>query len=70
MSLHRTKATIIGILEFSRVNEWIVTEKLGDFLKNKVGAKAPKKFRLNIGDRYASSHRVLLMILIQEFYVR
>ncbi|KAL6141830.1 hypothetical protein ACLB2K_060116 [Fragaria x ananassa] len=51
MSLHRTKATIIGILEFSRVNEWIVTEKLGDFLKNKVGAKAPKKFRLNIGDR-------------------
>ncbi|KAF7818729.1 glucomannan 4-beta-mannosyltransferase 9 [Senna tora] len=33
MSLHRTKATIIGLLEASRVNEWIVTEKLGDALK-------------------------------------
>ncbi|KAL8127664.1 hypothetical protein AgCh_014536 [Apium graveolens] len=30
MSLHRTKAAIIGLLEASRVNEWIVTEKLGN----------------------------------------
>ncbi|GFY82705.1 nucleotide-diphospho-sugar transferases superfamily protein [Actinidia rufa] len=29
MSLHRTKATFIGLLEAGRVNEWIVTEKLG-----------------------------------------
>ncbi|XP_044973688.1 probable glucomannan 4-beta-mannosyltransferase 11 [Hordeum vulgare subsp. vulgare] len=30
MSLHRIKATITGLLETGRVNEWIVTEKLGD----------------------------------------
>lgn len=53
MSLHRTKATIIGLLEASRVNEWIVTEKLGDAFKAKAAAKAPKKprFRIRIGDR-------------------
>ncbi|KAE8731086.1 Glucomannan 4-beta-mannosyltransferase 2 [Hibiscus syriacus] len=42
MSLHRTKATFIGLLEAGRVNEWIVTEKLGDALKAKATAvKAP-----------------------------
>jgi len=51
MSLHRTKATIIGLLEASRVNEWVVTEKLGDALKTKAGGKAPKKPRFRIGDR-------------------
>ncbi|KAF3441728.1 hypothetical protein FNV43_RR15643 [Rhamnella rubrinervis] len=51
MSLHRTKATIIGLLEGSRVNEWIVTEKLGDALKGKAAAKAPKKPRFRIGER-------------------
>ncbi|KAK1307895.1 Glucomannan 4-beta-mannosyltransferase 1 [Acorus calamus] len=35
MSLHRIKAAIIGLLEVGRVNEWIVTEKLGDTLKSK-----------------------------------
>ncbi|KAK1392134.1 Mannan synthase [Heracleum sosnowskyi] len=34
MSLHRTKAAIIGLLEGSRVNEWVVTEKLGNNKKN------------------------------------
>ncbi|KAJ1418956.1 Nucleotide-diphospho-sugar transferase [Sesbania bispinosa] len=28
MSLHRTKAAIIGLLEANRVNEWVVTESL------------------------------------------
>ncbi|GAV58406.1 Glyco_tranf_2_3 domain-containing protein [Cephalotus follicularis] len=51
MSLHRTKATFIGLLEIGRVNEWIVTEKLGDALKTKSGAKAPKKPRIRTGDR-------------------
>ncbi|KAK4281601.1 hypothetical protein QN277_013072 [Acacia crassicarpa] len=51
MSLHRTKATIIGLLEASRVNEWVVTEKLGDALKAKAAAKAPKKPRFRIGER-------------------
>lgn len=52
MSLHRTKATIIGLLEASRVNEWVVTEKLGDALKGKVGGKGLKTFRFRIVDRY------------------
>ncbi|XBI24168.1 hypothetical protein VPH35_049294 [Triticum aestivum] len=30
MSLHRIKATITGLLDARRVNEWVVTEKLGD----------------------------------------
>ncbi|KEH42113.1 putative glucomannan 4-beta-mannosyltransferase [Medicago truncatula] len=51
IALHRTKATIIGLLETSRVNEWIVTEKLGDALKSKVGGKGIKKPRLKIADR-------------------
>ncbi|XP_058089346.1 glucomannan 4-beta-mannosyltransferase 1-like [Magnolia sinica] len=37
MSLHRTKAAIIGLLEAGRVNEWVVTEKLGNTLKNRSG---------------------------------
>ncbi|GAB2229419.1 hypothetical protein Droror1_Dr00023559 [Drosera rotundifolia] len=54
MSLHRTKATFIGLLEVGRVNEWVVTEKLGDtVLKNKqLGAKVvTKKPRFRIGER-------------------
>lgn len=34
MSLHRTKATLIGLLEYGRANEWVVTEKLGDSVNN------------------------------------
>lgn len=51
MSLHRTKATFIGLLEAGRVNEWVVTEKLGDALKAKLPAKATKKPRIRIGER-------------------
>ncbi|KAG8504095.1 hypothetical protein CXB51_002415 [Gossypium anomalum] len=51
MSLHRTKATFIGLLEAGRVNEWIVTEKLGDALKSKAAAKAPRKPRFRFGER-------------------
>ncbi|XP_065856408.1 glucomannan 4-beta-mannosyltransferase 9 [Euphorbia lathyris] len=50
MSLHRTKATFIGLLEAGRVNEWIVTEKLGDALKSKP-SKSPKKPRFRFGER-------------------
>ncbi|KAL4311381.1 hypothetical protein GQ457_01G015860 [Hibiscus cannabinus] len=51
MSLHRTKATFIGLLEAGRVNEWIVTEKLGDALKTKAAVKAPRKPRFRFGER-------------------
>ncbi|KAI3447506.1 hypothetical protein Pfo_004171 [Paulownia fortunei] len=51
MSLHRTKATFIGLLEAGRVNEWVVTEKLGDALKLKSAMKAFRKPRFRIGER-------------------
>ncbi|ESR43557.1 hypothetical protein CICLE_v10011455mg [Citrus x clementina] len=51
MSLHRTMATFIGLLEGVRVNEWIVTEKLGGALKAKAAAKAPRLRRFFFGDR-------------------
>ncbi|XP_068661158.1 glucomannan 4-beta-mannosyltransferase 9-like isoform X1 [Aristolochia californica] len=51
MSMHRTKATMIGLLEAGRVNEWVVTEKLGDAHKTKPAMKAAKKPRIRIGDR-------------------
>ncbi|XP_062193194.1 LOW QUALITY PROTEIN: glucomannan 4-beta-mannosyltransferase 1-like [Phragmites australis] len=30
MSMHRSKAAVIGLLEASRANEWVVTDKLGN----------------------------------------
>lgn len=60
MALHRTKATIIGLLEANGTNEWIVTEKLGDALKAKAATKAPRRPRFRIGERYAFFHRLLL----------
>ncbi|KAG0492614.1 hypothetical protein HPP92_005692 [Vanilla planifolia] len=53
MSLHRCKAVIIGLLETGRVNEWIVTEKLGNMLAEKntqVGSKFCERLHfLDIG---------------------
>lgn len=55
MSLHRTKATFIGLLEAGRVNEWVVTEKLGEALKgSKAANKAHRKPRLRFGERYGT----------------
>ncbi|XP_075634429.1 glucomannan 4-beta-mannosyltransferase 2 [Castanea sativa] len=61
MSMHRTKATWIGLLGAGRANEWVVTEKLGDSAtknksgdasKNKTNAKsAPKRLRFKFADR-------------------
>ncbi|KAL6963494.1 Glucomannan 4-beta-mannosyltransferase 9 [Sarracenia purpurea var. burkii] len=51
MSLHRTKATFIGLFEAGRVNEWVVTEKLGDALKFKLASKAFKKPPIRIAER-------------------
>ncbi|XP_015876409.3 glucomannan 4-beta-mannosyltransferase 9 isoform X2 [Ziziphus jujuba] len=65
MSLHRTKATFIGLLEAGRVNEWVVTEKLGDALKTKGGAKATKKPHIRIGERL---HLLELMVGFYLFF--
>ncbi|CAK9212110.1 unnamed protein product [Sphagnum troendelagicum] len=43
MSLHRTKATFIGLFDLGRVNEWIVTEKLGNLMKYKMSSKLSGK---------------------------
>lgn len=44
MSMHRTKATIIGLLEANRANEWVVTEKHGGgAAKHTTAAKKKKK---------------------------
>ncbi|KAL2502734.1 Glucomannan 4-beta-mannosyltransferase 9 [Forsythia ovata] len=45
MSLHRSKAAIIGLLEINRVNEWVVTEKLGNTMKQKHIARAARRPR-------------------------
>lgn len=54
--MHRTKATFIGLLEAGRVNEWVVTEKLGDALRMKMPGKGFKKPHMRIGDRYKTKH--------------
>lgn len=43
MSMHRTKATFIGLFDVGNVNEWIVTEKLGSLVKYKTMPKANNK---------------------------
>ncbi|XP_047313313.1 glucomannan 4-beta-mannosyltransferase 2-like [Impatiens glandulifera] len=58
MSFHRTKASLIGLLETGRANEWVVTEKLGDVLKNK-SKSSIKKSIFKMGDR----------ILVQELCI-
>ncbi|KAL3536240.1 hypothetical protein ACH5RR_004701 [Cinchona calisaya] len=51
MSLHRSKAAIIGLLEANRVNEWVVTEKLGNTMKQKNSTKDPH-FGADNGNAY------------------
>ncbi|KAI3793786.1 hypothetical protein L1987_36408 [Smallanthus sonchifolius] len=50
MSLHRAKATFIGLFETQRVNEWIVTEKYGD-ASNVKAATQQIQSRFRIGER-------------------
>ncbi|KAL6643334.1 hypothetical protein ACP70R_018999 [Stipagrostis hirtigluma subsp. patula] len=44
MALHRFKAMLIGFFEAGRVNEWIITQKLGNVQKRKPTLCAAKKF--------------------------
>lgn len=43
MSLVRAKALVIGLLETGRVQEWVVTEKLGDTLKTNLIVQVPSE---------------------------
>ncbi|WOK96830.1 putative mannan synthase 11 isoform X2 [Canna indica] len=51
MALHRCKAVLIGLLEIGRVNEWVVTEKLGDMMKTKPDSTT-SKLRFKFKDRF------------------
>ncbi|GFS45769.1 nucleotide-diphospho-sugar transferases superfamily protein [Actinidia rufa] len=66
MSLHRSKAAIIGLLEANRVNEWVVTEKLGNTSKQKGNAKASKKPRSRIGERGSETIVFTLPFSLQD----
>ncbi|XP_076938016.1 glucomannan 4-beta-mannosyltransferase 9-like [Bidens hawaiensis] len=50
MSLHRTKATFIGLFETQSVNEWVVTEKHGDASKVKATPQQSQSW-FKIGER-------------------
>lgn len=66
MALHRTKATLIGLLDSGRANEWVVTEKLGDANKAKAtnSRAAPRRSRFKFVERYEKSYKnVVLMNL-------
>ncbi|OQU76114.1 hypothetical protein SORBI_3010G093500 [Sorghum bicolor] len=51
MSFHRTKATFIGLLELGSVNEWVVTEKLGNSNGTKSVPQILEKPRCRFWDR-------------------
>ncbi|KAK9061569.1 hypothetical protein SSX86_018751 [Deinandra increscens subsp. villosa] len=51
MSLHRTKATFIGLFETQRVNEWVVTEKQGDASKVKAAPQQTRSWFIIISER-------------------
>lgn len=70
MAMHRTKGTIIGLLEASRVNEWIVTEKLGDASKPKPELRTPTNPRLKLGERYETSTYLFLALSPQFQFVK
>nr|BAD36081.1 putative CSLA2 [Oryza sativa Japonica Group]BAD36139.1 putative CSLA2 [Oryza sativa Japonica Group] len=36
MAMHRMRAALTGLLETMNVNQWVVTEKVGDHVKDKL----------------------------------
>ncbi|KAF3338636.1 glucomannan 4-beta-mannosyltransferase 9-like protein [Carex littledalei] len=51
MSMHRMKATLIGLFETGRVNEWVVTEKLGEAINIKPEPQILEKDSFRLRDR-------------------
>ncbi|KAJ4903666.1 putative mannan synthase 7 [Raphanus sativus] len=51
MSMLRTKALVMGLFETGRVQEWVVTEKLGDGLKTKLIAQVHNEPHVRFRDR-------------------
>ncbi|XP_019059187.1 PREDICTED: probable mannan synthase 11 [Tarenaya hassleriana] len=50
-AMHRSKGSFIGMLEGGRVNEWVVTEKLGDALKTKLLPQVVTRPRFEMWER-------------------
>ncbi|CAM0953273.1 unnamed protein product [Alopecurus aequalis] len=70
MSMHRSKATIIGLFEASRANEWVVTEKLGSSSAAAVTTMtmATKKKNQNQGNFHSSEILMGLCLLYCAIY--
>ncbi|XP_042447198.1 probable glucomannan 4-beta-mannosyltransferase 4 isoform X2 [Zingiber officinale] len=51
MAMHRMKATIIGLLEAGTFDEWIVTDKLGDTLQDKIRIPLLEQASTSLRDR-------------------
>ncbi|CAI9766333.1 unnamed protein product [Fraxinus pennsylvanica] len=64
MSLHRSKAAIIGLLEANRVNEWIVTEKLGNMMKQTFNVNTARRPRSRIRERIHILELIMGMCLL------
>ncbi|KAJ0663562.1 putative glucomannan 4-beta-mannosyltransferase [Helianthus annuus] len=64
MSFHRSKATIIGLLGANRVNEWVVTEKLGNATKQKSNVRPPKRSRPRLFERLLFSELLMGLFLL------
>lgn len=67
MALHRVKATIIGLWEGGSANEWVVTEKLGGTLKEKLLPETNSM--VNASPRAKASHRFYLPELGFAFFL-
>ncbi|GJN41198.1 hypothetical protein PR202_gn00543 [Eleusine coracana subsp. coracana] len=63
MSFHRTKATFIGLLELGSVNEWVVTEKIGDPKSTKPVPQILEKPHCRFWDRCTMSEILVAIFL-------
>ncbi|KAM0876569.1 hypothetical protein ACQ4PT_036089 [Festuca glaucescens] len=63
MSFHRTKATFIGLLEFGSVNEWVVTEKLGNSSKTEPVPQILERPRCRFWGRWTMSEVLFAVFL-------
>ncbi|XP_073059079.1 glucomannan 4-beta-mannosyltransferase 2-like isoform X2 [Primulina eburnea] len=60
MSFRRTKAIFVGLFRAKSVNEWIVTEKLGDSLNNKTNIESTAPKHHGVLQAKALKDRILL----------
>ncbi|EEC80274.1 hypothetical protein OsI_22257 [Oryza sativa Indica Group] len=63
MSFHRTKAMFIGLLELGGVNEWVVTEKLGNGSNTKPASQILERPPCRFWDRWTMSEILFSIFL-------